>query len=206
MMRRALRGAPVAAVLSEEAALPETFKPGAPLCVAIDPLDGSANLENNISVGTIFSIRPRGNDVLSTFFEPGTAQCAAGFIVYGPQTTLVLALNTVCRHLHSRPARARLRADRARREDRARHAGIRHQRLQSPALAWAGPRLYRRMPCRHQRQRRARISICAGSVRWWRSRFASWCAAACFSIRPMRVPAIARDGFACCTKRIRWRW
>jgi len=93
IMRRALGGAPVAAVLSEEAALPETFKSGAPLCVAIDPLDGSANLENNISVGTIFSIRPRGNDLLSTFFQPGTAQCAAGFIVYGPQTTLVLALN-----------------------------------------------------------------------------------------------------------------
>jgi fructose-1,6-bisphosphatase I len=93
MMRQALRRAPVAAVLSEEAALPETLDPEAPLCVAIDPLDGSANLENNISVGTIFSVRPRGNDILSTFFEPGTAQCAAGFIVYGPQTTLVLALN-----------------------------------------------------------------------------------------------------------------
>jgi fructose-1,6-bisphosphatase I len=93
MMRSALRRAPVAAVLSEEAALPETLHPDAPLCVAIDPLDGSANLENNMSVGTIFSIRPRGNDILSTFFEPGTAQCAAGFIVYGPQTTLVLALN-----------------------------------------------------------------------------------------------------------------
>jgi fructose-1,6-bisphosphatase I len=93
IMRNALRGAPVAAVLSEEAALPETLNPQAPLCVAIDPLDGSANLENNISIGTIFSIRPRGNDLLSTFFEPGTAQCAAGFIVYGPQTTLVLAHN-----------------------------------------------------------------------------------------------------------------
>jgi fructose-1,6-bisphosphatase I len=94
IMRRALRGAPpVAAILSEEAVLPETFRPDAPLCVAIDPLDGSANLENNISVGTIFSIRPRGNDLLSTFFEPGTAQCAAGFLVYGPQTTLVIALN-----------------------------------------------------------------------------------------------------------------
>jgi fructose-1,6-bisphosphatase I len=93
MMRDALRSAPVAAVLSEEAALPETLDPKAPLCVAIDPLDGSANLENNISVGTIFSVRPRGNDILSTFFEPGTAQCAAGFIVYGPQTTLVLAQN-----------------------------------------------------------------------------------------------------------------
>lgn len=93
MMRRALLSAPVAAVLSEEAALPETLDAEAPLCVAIDPLDGSANLENNISVGTIFSVRPRGNDILSTFFEPGTAQCAAGFIVYGPQTTLVLALD-----------------------------------------------------------------------------------------------------------------
>ncbi|MBS0531399.1 MAG: class 1 fructose-bisphosphatase [Proteobacteria bacterium] len=93
MMRRALRNAAVAAILSEESELPEVFDNGAPLCVAIDPLDGSANLENNISVGTIFSIRPRGNDVLSTFFEPGTAQCAAGFVVYGPQTILVLALN-----------------------------------------------------------------------------------------------------------------
>src|ERR1700680_633258 len=93
MMRRALREVPVAAILSEEVALPEIINSAAPLCVAIDPLDGSANLENNISVGTIFSIRPKGNDILSTFFEPGTAQCAAGFVVYGPQTTLVLALN-----------------------------------------------------------------------------------------------------------------
>jgi fructose-1,6-bisphosphatase I len=93
IMRRALRNAPVAAILSEEVALPETLNPEAPLCVAIDPLDGSANLENNVSVGTIFSIRPRGKDILSTFFEPGTAQCAAGFIVYGPQTTLIIALD-----------------------------------------------------------------------------------------------------------------
>jgi fructose-1,6-bisphosphatase I len=93
MMRRALHIAPVAAILSEESELPEVLDSGAPLCIAIDPLDGSANLENNISVGTIFSIRPCGSDVLSTFFEPGTAQCAAGFVVYGPQTTLVVALN-----------------------------------------------------------------------------------------------------------------
>jgi fructose-1,6-bisphosphatase I len=93
IMRRALRIAAVAGILSEESELPEVLDAKAPLCIAIDPLDGSANLENNISIGTIFSIRPRGNDVLSTFFEPGTAQCAAGFVVYGPQTILVLALN-----------------------------------------------------------------------------------------------------------------
>lgn len=89
----ALRKAPVAAVLSEENDLPIGMTEGAPLCVAIDPLDGSANLENNISVGTIFSIRPCGRDPLSTFFEPGTSQCAAGFFIYGPQTLLVLALD-----------------------------------------------------------------------------------------------------------------
>jgi fructose-1,6-bisphosphatase I len=93
MMQRALRIPAVAAVLSEESELPEIFDVEAPLCIAIDPLDGSANLENNISVGTIFSIRPRRNDVLSTFFEPGTVQCAAGFVVYGPQTKLILAIN-----------------------------------------------------------------------------------------------------------------
>src|SRR3954467_1739337 len=93
MMRDALLKAPVAGMVSEEAELPEVLDPNAPVCVAIDPLDGSANLQNNISVGTIFSIRPRGRDVVSTFFEPGTAQCAAGFFVYGPQTRLVLALN-----------------------------------------------------------------------------------------------------------------
>ncbi len=81
MMRRALRIAPVAAILSEESELPEVLDTGAPLCVAIDPLDGSANLENNISIGTIFSIRPRGNDVLSTFFEPGTAPNTPEFAI-----------------------------------------------------------------------------------------------------------------------------
>ena len=89
----ALRSAPVAAVVSEETELPEILDPAAPFCVAIDPLDGSANLVNNISTGTIFSIRPRTRDALSAFFEPGTAQTGAGFFIYGPQTILVLALN-----------------------------------------------------------------------------------------------------------------
>jgi fructose-1,6-bisphosphatase I len=92
LMCTALRDAPVAAVVSEETELPEIFNSEAEFCVAIDPLDGSANLANNISTGTIFSIRPRSRDALSSFFEPGTAQQAAGCFIYGPQTTLVLAL------------------------------------------------------------------------------------------------------------------
>jgi fructose-1,6-bisphosphatase I len=91
-MCAALRKAPVAAVVSEETELPKILSPEAPFCVAIDPLDGSANLINNVSTGTIFSIRPRSRDALSAFFEPGTAQVAAGYFIYGPQTILVLAL------------------------------------------------------------------------------------------------------------------
>ena len=171
MMRRALRSAPVAAVLSEEAALPEILNADAPLCVAIDPLDGSANLENNISVGTIFSIRPRGNDILSTFFEPGTAQCAAGFIVYGPQTTLVLALNGgVDIFILDRRAAA-FRADQAAR------AGSRPTRRNSPStLPTAGTGTGRFAPISTNASpaptvAARRISTCAGSVRWSRKRF-----------------------------------
>lgn len=93
LMCTALRKAPVAAVVSEETELPEILDRNAELCVAIDPLDGSANLANNVSTGTIFSIRPRSRDALSAFFEAGTAQRAAGCFIYGPQTTLVLAIN-----------------------------------------------------------------------------------------------------------------
>jgi fructose-1,6-bisphosphatase I len=92
LMCGALRNANVAAIVSEETELPEILDSEAELCVAIDPLDGSANLANNISTGTIFSIRPRSRDALSSFFEPGTTQLSAGCFIYGPQTTLVLAL------------------------------------------------------------------------------------------------------------------
>ncbi len=93
IIRQTLVSLPVAAVVSEELEAPELLSSSADLCIAIDPLDGSANLENNVSVGTIFSIRKKGKDALSSFFEPGTMQVAAGFFVYGPQTTLVLALD-----------------------------------------------------------------------------------------------------------------
>ena len=61
--------------------------------VAIDPLDGSSNIDVNVSVGTIFSILARdGNDEACTaedFLQPGIRQLAAGYIVYGSSTMLV---------------------------------------------------------------------------------------------------------------------
>ncbi len=62
--------------------------------VLMDPLDGSSNIDVNVSVGTIFSIykriSPVGSPViLEDFLQPGTEQVAAGYIIYGSSTMLV---------------------------------------------------------------------------------------------------------------------
>jgi fructose-1,6-bisphosphatase I len=66
---------------------------GARYVVCFDPVDGSSNLEVNGPVGTIFSIRPRTPDTdhaTRDILAPGTSQVAAGYIVNGPATVLVL--------------------------------------------------------------------------------------------------------------------
>ncbi|MGZ8363347.1 MAG: class 1 fructose-bisphosphatase [Caulobacteraceae bacterium] len=62
--------------------------------VLFDPLDGSSNIDVNVSVGTIFSVLPApdGPADLNAFLQPGRNQVAAGYAVYGPQTSLVLTL------------------------------------------------------------------------------------------------------------------
>jgi len=62
------------------------------LLVNFDPLDGSSNIDINAMVGTIFSIYPYRDDSLSetSFLQPGINQVAAGYILYGPSTMLVL--------------------------------------------------------------------------------------------------------------------
>ena len=90
----ALRKSGVAFVASEESEDIEVLDPKGTLAVAIDPLDGSSNIDTNISIGTIFSILPAENvdSKLGPFGSAGDRQLAAGFFVYGPQTTLVLTL------------------------------------------------------------------------------------------------------------------
>ena len=62
--------------------------------VLMDPLDGSSNIDVNVSVGTIFSVFRRVSPVgapvtLEDFLQPGTAQVAAGYVIYGTSTMLV---------------------------------------------------------------------------------------------------------------------
>ena len=87
----------LAAMASEEMEdiypIPSRFPRGKYLLV-FDPLDGSSNIDVNISVGTIFSILrcPEGvtSPTAADFLQPGTQQVAAGYALYGPSTMLML--------------------------------------------------------------------------------------------------------------------
>ncbi|ALG67213.1 class 1 fructose-bisphosphatase [Beggiatoa leptomitoformis] len=87
----------LAAMVSEEMEevypIPSKYPRGKYLLV-FDPLDGSSNIENNVSIGTIFSILrcPDGvtNPTLTDFLQAGTRQVCAGYAIYGPATMLVL--------------------------------------------------------------------------------------------------------------------
>jgi fructose-1,6-bisphosphatase I len=93
---RELAEAPAACVASEELEIPCPLDETAPVCVAVDPLDGSSNIDTNVSVGTIFSILPMRCESCQPsarcFAQKGKRQLAAGYVIYGPQTALVLTL------------------------------------------------------------------------------------------------------------------
>jgi fructose-1,6-bisphosphatase I len=92
----AMRDAPVACFISEESATPIVNDPSQPLMVAFDPLDGSSNIDTNVSIGTIFSISPvpvgANRSEASPQLCTGVYQLAAGYVIYGPQTALVLTV------------------------------------------------------------------------------------------------------------------
>ncbi|MBZ0128886.1 MAG: class 1 fructose-bisphosphatase [Rhodobacteraceae bacterium] len=86
----ALKGSAVRWYASEEREDVIEANPGARLALATDPLDGSSNIDVNVSIGTIFSIFDARDDAEASFLRPGTEQIAAGYIIYGPQTGLVV--------------------------------------------------------------------------------------------------------------------
>ena len=92
-------GGHLAAMASEEMegiyVVPNRYPKGEYLLL-FDPLDGSSNIDVNVSIGTIFSVLKmpeddRGVDA-GDFLQKGSQQVAAGYCVYGPQTTLVLTV------------------------------------------------------------------------------------------------------------------
>ena len=92
-------GGHLAAMVSEEMEgvhlIPHRYPKGEYLLL-FDPLDGSSNIDVNVSIGTIFSVLRCPEGVTepdeAAFLQPGAKQVAAGFAVYGPATMLVLTL------------------------------------------------------------------------------------------------------------------
>jgi fructose-1,6-bisphosphatase I len=92
-------GGHLAAMASEEMveiyAIPNRYPRGEHLLL-FDPLDGSSNIDVNVSIGTIFSVLKMPEGVRETteehFLQPGSRQLAAGYAVYGPSTLLVLTV------------------------------------------------------------------------------------------------------------------
>ena len=92
-------GGHLAAMASEEMegiyVVPNRYPQGKYLLL-FDPLDGSSNIDVNVSIGTIFSVlkKPEGARGVTEedFFQQGSKQVAAGYCVFGPQTTLVLTV------------------------------------------------------------------------------------------------------------------
>jgi fructose-1,6-bisphosphatase I len=92
-------GGHLAAMASEEMdsihLVPNRYPQGEYLLL-FDPLDGSSNIDVNVSIGTIFSVLRKVGHTRGIseedFLQPGRQQAAAGYCVYGPQTTLVLTV------------------------------------------------------------------------------------------------------------------
>lgn len=92
-------GGHVAGMVSEELegvyAIPSEYPRGKYLLL-FDPLDGSSNIDVNMTVGSIFSVLrasvPGRDAVAEDFLQPGTQQVCAGYAVYGPSTMLVLTV------------------------------------------------------------------------------------------------------------------
>lgn len=91
-------GGYLAAMASEEMDQPRGIPvayPRGPYLLLFDPLDGSSNIEVNVSIGTIFSVLPAPKDNVAdedAFLQRGTNQVCAGYAIYGPQTLLVLSV------------------------------------------------------------------------------------------------------------------
>lgn len=87
------RGDQVCAIASEENDELIPLSPNGKYVVLIDPLDGSANIDVNVSIGTIFAVYSRctseGSCQTADALQPGTQQVAAGYILYGSSTMLV---------------------------------------------------------------------------------------------------------------------
>lgn len=94
VMRAALAGSAVRFYASEEQHDVVEIAPEGRLALAIDPLDGSSNIDTNVSIGTIFGLYPPEATAEASILRPARDLLASGYAIYGPQCCLVLRVGT----------------------------------------------------------------------------------------------------------------
>ena len=151
----------LAAMASEEMEdiypVPATDRRGKYLLV-FDPLDGSSNIDANISVGTIFSILrspdPGAEPRVEHFLQPGAAQVCAGFALYGPSHDADPHHRRRRRRIHARSRHRGVRPHSSAAAHPRGLRGVRDQRLQRALLGAAGAPLHPGVPGRQDRTAR----------------------------------------------------
>jgi fructose-1,6-bisphosphatase len=170
-------------MVSEEMGAPFPIRdqyPNGRYLLAFDPLDGSLNIDVNVSVGSIFSIHRAaaggGDAQIADFLKPGAAQVCAGYAIYGPSTTLVISVGRGVQGFTLAPQLGEL--------------FLTHPTMTNPAgtsefaINASNSRFWEPAVRRYVGDfRAARISTCDGWRRWSPRRIASSCAAGFSSIR-----------------------
>ena len=143
-------GGHVAGMVSEEMEAPYTLPPQyarGKYLLMFDPLDGSSNIDVNVTVGSIFAIhrapQPRQDPQPQDYLQPGTTMVCGGYAIYGPSTMLVLTLGNGTQCLHARSATRRVGAEPSEPAHSRAHARVRDQCLEQPLLG-AGRQALRR--------------------------------------------------------------
>ncbi len=94
----ALRGTGIRWYASEERDDVVGIDEGGAYALAIDPLDGSSNIDVNVSIGTIFSLFEAVEGADASFLRPASEQIAGGYFIYGPQTALLVTFGDGVMH------------------------------------------------------------------------------------------------------------
>jgi fructose-1,6-bisphosphatase/inositol monophosphatase family enzyme len=169
--------------------IPEKF-PAGEYVLVFDPLDGSSNIDVNVSIGTVFAIYRKCSDTergsLEDCLQGGRKQLAAGYIVYGSSTRRSENSSSATRTSES----PNLPCGATRRTRRMRPAGPRES-----AVSWitSGMAIRRRVGATIRR---------ATSARWWPTSTESCCEGGSSFIRATGIAPKGNSG--CSTKRIRW--
>ena len=195
----------VSGELEQPYRLPAQYPRGKYL-LAFDPLDGSSNIDVNLSVGSIFSIlrapNPGTDPKPEDYLQPGCKQVCAGYAIYGPSTMLVLSVGT---GVHA------FTLDRALGEFILTRASIQIPRppknsRSTPPTSDSGSRRYSATSPSAWRAapgRVARTSRCTGSPHSWSRLTGSSPGEECFSTRGTRKTPRKRGSCGCSTRRTR---